>query len=914
MPDRRVGHWLNPAGCLTVAVGLNCGVLVWLGWQAQLAGCPVQSVPVVVVTIIAWLIVLGAARKWHVGMMKCYRSFRQQAVELLRLSQKLGQEVIELTRAAEAAGVAEAKEAEEARATQHREEQLSQVLREEVNVREQELDSLPRGEQQYRMLFENSHDAVMTLAPPSWRFASANPAALRMFEAPDEAAFTAVGPWWVSPEFQPDGRPSGEKAKEMIETALRQGFHRFEWTHKRFGGQEFPAEVLLSRVECKGRRFLQATVWDVTDRKRVEQAIAAAHARSEAERAKLRAVIEGMDEGVVVADAHDVISDVNTWFLKKTGLRCEDIIGRSIWEFHPETESTTRLREVLGRFRRLESRETHIVHRQLLGMELMLRVQPVVKDDSYQGVVLNVIDITALTEARKAAEAASTAKSFFLANMSHEIRTPMTAILGYADIIKENCLGQCEFGRGELREAVTTIERNGEHLLSLINDILNLSKIESGNLSVERTQVSPHEILAHVASTMRPIAAEKGIEFHVSCTGAIPEVIQSDPVRLRQAILNLVGNAIKFTESGAVTVRVGLSGSRELPQLIIEVIDTGIGISAGQLETIFEPFKQADDSTTRRFGGTGLGLAISRQIARLLGGDLQVSSEPGKGSVFSLRVSTGSLDGVNLIDQPFAEAVCQRGNKEEDQRTPRLDGRILVVDDGTDNRRLIARILQQAGAQVETAADGREAVGRILAAKEAGAAYDVVLMDMQMPVMDGYEAARYLREKGYQGPVIALTAHAMTGDREKCLQSGCDAYVSKPIHRAELLHAIRQHWPKARETGIAGTASDAEVLVSELANDDDLADLIEQYVSELPGKIAAIEDAMRRGDLEALSVMSHQLKGSAGGYGFPAISRSAAEFEAGIKAGEDMSILRQRFDVLAGLCRRARVKSVLSVT
>jgi len=773
------------------------------------------------------------------------------------------------------------------------------------------LESLHRSQEQYRILFQVSRDAIMTLAPPEWKFTSCNAATVRMFGAKDEAEFTSVGPWAVSPEYQPDGRPSADKAREMIETAMREGSHFFEWTHKRFGGSDFPTTVLLSRVEVDGQTFLQATVRDITEQRRAEEALAAALGARTEETAKLRAVIEGMEEGVIVADADDVVTEVNSWFLNKVGLRREDVAGKSIWAFHHDTQVAARVREVLDRFRSGRCRHTHVVNRHLLGMELMLRVQPIFQDASYRGVVLNVIDVTDLVEARRAAEAANAAKSVFLANMSHEIRTPMTAILGFAEVVRDeigccekcpSCLG-CDTRRRN-RENLETICMNGRHLMQIINDILDLSKIEAGSMSVEKIPVVPHEILESVASLMRPRASEKGVEFRLCYAGPIPEVIQSDPVRLRQAILNLVGNAIKFTQAGSVTLRVGLGGSQEAAQLVVEVIDTGIGIPADRLEAVFKPFKQADDSTTRKFGGTGLGLTITKRLAELLGGSLEVASEAGKGSVFTLRLPVGSLDGVRLLEGPVRAPASQHLKETEASSGP-LNARILLVEDGPDNRRLITHLLRRAGAEVDIAEDGRAGAEKVLTAWGKGAPYDAVLMDMQMPVMDGYQATRYLREKGYAGPIIALTAHSMAGDREKCLAAGCNDFASKPVSREELLRTIRRHLSPPAVGNAGGTASSGS-LVSELAGDAEMADIVEMFVAELPGKIAAIEDALARQDLATLGAIAHQLKGAAGGYGFPSITEAAMALEVGAKAQEDLDSLRQRLEALADLCQRAR--------
>jgi PAS domain S-box-containing protein len=534
---------------------------------------------------------------------------------------------------------------------------------------------------------------------------------------------------------------------------------------------------------------------DITDRKQTEMALAEAHRANAEEARKLRAMIEGMEEGVVVANADDVVTEVNTWFLKKVGLKREEIVGQSLWKFHPDTDGTARLRVALDAFRTGRSREQHVVNRELLGMQLSLRVQPIFEDDCYRGVILNVISVTDLVEARQAAEAAAHAKSAFLANMSHEIRTPMTAILGFTDILLAR--GRLAHISLESLEAAKTIKRNGEYLLGIINDILDLSKIEAGKMTVEQIPCSPCRIVAEVVSLARVRAEAKGLPFSLEYDGVIPETIQSDPTRLRQILINLVNNAIKFTEVGSVRLVARFVDDRSGPRMQFNVVDTGLGMTEEQVAELFQPFSQADASTTRRFGGTGLGLSISKRLTEMLGGDISVvKTQPGVGTHMRVTVATGPLDGVRMIADPLsATVVASTASKE----TPcaaqaALSGcRILLAEDGPDNQRLIAHVLKSTGAFVAVVENGQLAADAALAACQEGKPFDVILMDMQMPVMDGYEATRLLRQKGYDRPIIALTAHAMSGDRGKCLEAGCDDYASKPIDRSKLIETIITH-------------------------------------------------------------------------------------------------------------------------
>jgi len=398
-----------------------------------------------------------------------------------------------------------------------------------------------------------------------------------------------------------------------------------------------------------------------------------------------------------------------------------------------------------------------------------------------------------LKQQKDRAESAAVAKSKFLANMSHEIRTPMTSILGEAERLLE--LGDLSQAPGQRLQALHAIQRSGVHLLSIINDILDISKIEAGGLTVERFQFDPLQIIGEAMTLHREHAAEKGLRLSSDYRGEIPSSIEGDPARLKQILINLLSNAVKFTAIGSVRLETELVLSKEGPRLRFAVIDTGIGISEEQRLRLFQPFEQANQSTSRQYGGTGLGLAISGHLAQLMGGRIDVQSEPGDGSTFTVEIPTGSLDGVDMISDAAAveqahAAVLVLSREAHD--LPRLDCRILVAEDSPDNGRVVRHVLQGVGAEVELVENGRLAVERALAARDEGRPFELILMDMQMPVMDGYHATRTLRSQGYTLPIIALTAHAMQEERQRCLESGCDDYQSKPIQREELIEAIRR--------------------------------------------------------------------------------------------------------------------------
>jgi PAS domain S-box-containing protein len=388
----------------------------------------------------------------------------------------------------------------------------------------------------------------------------------------------------------------------------------------------------------------------------------------------------------------------------------------------------------------------------------------------------------ALSEVIEHAEQASRAKSEFIANMSHEIRTPMTAILGFANFLLEP--GQPE---EERIECATIIRRNGEHLLQLINDILDLSKIEAGRLTVEVVPCRPLDIVDEVASLMHVSATGKGLDFQVDAAGPLPDAIHCDPKRLKQILLNLVGNAIKFTDTGSVRLLVHPGSGPE--EIVFEISDTGVGMSPEQMGRLFQAFSQGDPSTARRFGGSGLGLHISRRLAELMGGTIAVESVLGEGSRFTLRLRSpaGRADGGSPApDSPPASSPPDVQAAADD--TSLRGRRVLVVEDGPDNRLLLERLLARIGAEVTMAEDGRSALAAVDRVQP-----DLILMDMQLPVVDGYSATRALRSRGCTIPIVALTAHAMEGAREGCLAAGCDDFLTKPIDADDLLARVRRH-------------------------------------------------------------------------------------------------------------------------
>ena len=497
----------------------------------------------------------------------------------------------------------------------------------------------------------------------------------------------------------------------------------------------------------------------------------------------------------------------------------------------------------------------------------------------------------ALETAKETAEKANRSKSDFLACMSHEIRTPMSAVLGFTEILMNH-----ELDSEAHQQYLQRIQSNGQHLLSLLNDILDFSKIEAGRLETETISCLPYDLVLDAVKALESRAVENDVTLRLCIDGAIPEFIQSDPTRIRQIVTNLVGNAIKFTRQGTVdiTLRMDYSGDDSDPRLEIDVSDTGIGITSEQYKQIFLPFTQADASTTRQYGGTGLGLTISKRLTQALGGDLYVSSAAGLGSTFVASLSTGPLDGVKMVASGD-ELSARNRSPAKKQRDQDLSGlSVMVVDDVDANRELIGFLLAGAGASVSFALNGQQAVDAVLNTVSEDA-FDLIFMDMQMPVLDGYGATRRIREEGIEIPIVALTANTMVGDSEVCLAAGCNEYLSKPIDFDALLAAAGRYHNEETSGRESGSQRSGELTSNTTAGGSDnelsqlLANLRLEFSHGIVNRAEEFRDAIAKQDWEAVKNITHSLRGTGGTIGLTEIVNWTRAIEAAIQGDRPTS-------------------------
>jgi signal transduction histidine kinase/DNA-binding response OmpR family regulator len=501
-----------------------------------------------------------------------------------------------------------------------------------------------------------------------------------------------------------------------------------------------------------------------------------------------------------------------------------------------------------------------------------------------------------LENAMRTALAASQAKSDFLANMSHELRTPMNGLLGMLDVTLDSALEE------EQRENLETAQRSAYSLLALLNDILDLSKIEAGRMMVEKIPFPLRTVLDDCVKSFQPRAAQKKIALHFNIDAGAPKTVMGDPLRLRQIVTNLLSNAMKFTERGFVAVTVCTQPVEDSPgskQISVQVRDTGTGIEKDKLDTIFEKFTQADGSITRKYGGTGLGLAITKRLVELQDGQVTVESEPGVGSTFTITVpyqviEAGAPDAGERAGEMPARAASHAD-------LPARIPRILVVEDNVVNQRVVLAILRKKNYKMELAADGREALNLL----EASEPFDLVLMDIQMPVLDGLETTRLIRKEARWAalPILAMTAHAMTGDRERCLQAGMNGYISKPIQAAHLIATIERALAEAQVEIAAPSAAPTPPVPASDDHQTMVGDLLRVFLHLAPARLERLESAAASGDNATLVAEARKIAAAADQLNAPNLSEYAIRIEMAANQGDvanlQSDVSRLREEILA---------------
>jgi PAS domain S-box-containing protein len=649
-------------------------------------------------------------------------------------------------------------------------------------------------------LFRESNDALFIFDPKDHRVLDVNPAALRLTGS-DRETLCALRVQDIFSSAEPGG------LDRLVAAYRRTGFYhaRDGYFLARETGEPMPVNVSASRIHTKPDPMGLVVARDISERIRAQAALRESEAR-------YRGLVETAKVIIWSVDSDGRIESLNPAFEEITGWPTSAWIGRHFSELvHPDDLRVAddslarslrgepppprefRCRASSGDYRILEVLSSA---RQQRGEALC--VSGVARDVTEQRRAEEALQrAEAMRRAKEAAELADRAKGEFLGHVSHEIRTPLTTILGFTDLLLED--DRVRALPVDLLEGLGTIKQNGGHLLNLINDILDLTKIEAGRLRIDRSPCSSAQVAGDVVASMRLRAEAKGLTLDLEAGPDVPASIRTDVVRLRQILINLLSNAIKFTHAGGVRLRIDRDPTPDAAQTLrFAVIDSGVGLSEEEVGRLFQPFYTSDGSTTRD-SGAGLGLAISRRLAEMLGGRIDVRSRPGEGSGFTLILPLEAAPPavVGLQGSLKAGAAGIRSDPTPTRIPP--DGRILLAEDNEAIRRFLALRLHRAGVEVAAACNGQEAVDQAVAALEAGRPFDWILMDLQMPVLDGYEATRQLRSRGYRAPIIALTAYATAENREECLRFGCDDHLSKPLDWDRLIDVLATHRQATRD-------------------------------------------------------------------------------------------------------------------
>ena len=775
--------------------------------------------------------------------------------------------------------------------------------------------------EEYRRLFEKNIAGVL-LINADGKIIDCNRALSRIlgYDESSDLIGQGAGDFFIEP---------GERQRSLMQIRMLGELANYEVRVKRKDGSKL---WVLGNAVLLEDGIIQCTLTDITELVLIREAAAK-------ETHKLRTMIEGMDEGIAVVDEKGVVTEANQWIAEKTGMTHEQLVGSNVFELFEESASAD-IEAAEEGFRTGGNKEKLAIEREIFELRVSLRIQPIFRHSKYRGMVIHIVDITDIVQARLNVEEAnrqleeaieksnllaieahfaSQAKGEFLANMSHEIRTPLNGIIGMSNLLRDTKLTDKQ------GEFLRILRGSAEALLTVINDILDFSKIEAGRLEIVPVPMDLRHLASNAVEMLTNQARDKGLELRLEYDDATDSRFIGDASRVRQVLLNLLSNAIKFTESGYVEVRVRAMKSNDSDTVVaISVEDTGIGIEENHLDIIFDQFSQADASTTRKFGGTGLGLAISRQLARMMGGDLSVESEVGKGSTFTLTLPLEIDSSPTDAEEPHPiELVVTDGNG--NALPDNLAGlRILLVEDNPANQKAAVWMLERLGCHVEIADNGR--LGYEMA---TAGDYHLVLMDMQMPEMDGIQATDAIRkaeETGSHIPIIAMTANVLDGDRQRCMEAGMDDYVSKPVEKADLLRVIgrwtrRHSEPTAKQTPAAARTAAPDPAIFDLdaaleryeGDRSVLAEIVGSYIEESTTLTKEIRSGIDSGDTELVRRAAHSLKGGAAYISAMSLSCSAADIEKAARSG-NLTIVENLLSTLERELSRLRKETTELLT